>query len=112
MADVAKYLEDVKKYAPACDEVAVEGIVKYLGIALRNRDSSLVSASDPSELARVREKFLQKKLELTDAEDVLDAAVKEIVDRMKADRTKERVTVYYLLAEKYGKLALFHPKKK
>jgi hypothetical protein len=35
-----------------------------------------------------------------------------VVEKMKADKTKERVTVYYLLAEHYGKLAMFHPKKK
>ena len=29
---------------------------------------------------------------------------------MKGDRTKSRITVYYLLAEKFGQLAAFHPK--
>jgi heptaprenylglyceryl phosphate synthase len=35
-----------------------------------------------------------------------------VVTKMKADRTKERVTVYYLLAEHFGQLAMLHPKKK
>lgn len=112
MADISKYLPDVKKYAPKADEVAVEGIVKYLGIALRNRDSSLVSGTDPAEVKRVVDNFLKKKLGLTDADDKLTASVMAVVEKMKADRTKERVTVYYLLAEHYGKLAMFHPKKK
>jgi len=30
-----------------------------------------------------------------------------VCEKMKADRDKSRV-IYYLLAEKYGKLALFH----
>ena len=34
----------------------------------------------------------------------LIAAVKSVIEKMKADRTKERVTVYYLLAEHYKKL--------
>ena len=38
MADIEKYMADVKKYAPNCNEAAVGGIVKHLGIALRNRD--------------------------------------------------------------------------
>jgi hypothetical protein len=112
MADVGKYIDDVKKYTASVDEVAVQGIVKHLGIALRSRDASLVSGSDPEELKRVRESWCKKKLALTEADDVLDAAIKDVVTKMKADRTKERVTVYYLLAEHYKKLSALHPKVK
>ena len=51
---------DVKTYAPGADDAAISGIVKYCGIALRNRDSSLVSFSDKDEVARVRDNFLKK----------------------------------------------------
>ncbi|MFN0264265.1 DUF2853 family protein [Tepidamorphus sp. 3E244] len=103
MADNSKYYEDVKNYAGSCDEAAVDKIVKHLGIALRNRDSALVSASDPKELERVRESWLKKKLGLSgDAE--LDAAIQTVVGKMKGDRSKERVTVYYMLAEHFNKL--------
>jgi len=104
------YSADIKKYASAVDEKAVAGIVKHLGIALRGKDSSLVAASDASEMKTVRDSFLKKKLALTESDAHLDAAVKEITDRMKAERNKSRVTVYYLLAEKFHKLAMFHPK--
>jgi Protein of unknown function (DUF2853) len=107
VADHAQHLADVTKYHAEADEAAVKGIVKHLGIALRNRDSSLVSASDPSELARVRDSFLKKKLALTHTDEELDAAVKEVAEHMKADRSKSRVTFYYLLAKKYDKLDLF-----
>ena len=33
---------DVKKYVPDANDKAISGIVKYCGIALQNRDSSLV----------------------------------------------------------------------
>ncbi|MGL5734883.1 MAG: DUF2853 family protein [Beijerinckiaceae bacterium] len=99
-----KYVADIKKYAPICNEAAVAGIVKHLGIALRNRDSSLVSGSDPEEMARVRESWCKKKLGIADDDKSIDGAVKSVVEKMKADRTKERVTVYYLLAEHYKKL--------
>lgn len=102
------WLEDVKKYATNVDEAAVAGIVRYLGIALRNRDSSLVSFSDPTETDYVRENFLKKKLALTDPDSTLDAAIAGVGQRMKEDRTKNRVTVYYLLAEHFGKLGLFN----
>jgi ribosomal protein S20 len=107
MADLASYIADVKKYSSNVDEAAVQGIVKYLGIALRNVDSSLVAGTDPKELDRVRDNFLKKKLGLAESDEALGAAVKAVVETMKADRTKSRVTVYYLLAEHYKKLSLF-----
>ena len=39
----------VKKYVPGADDKTIGAIVKHLGIALRNRDSSLVSCSDPND---------------------------------------------------------------
>ena len=112
MADAPDYVAEVKKYVPHVDEAAVAGIVKHLGIALRGKDSSLVAASDPEELKRVREGFMKKKLALTESDAHLDAAINEIMTKMKAERNKGRVTVCYLIAEKFGKLALFHPKAK
>ncbi len=104
---MANYADDVKKYTTYVNEAAVEGIVKHLGIALRSNDASLVACTDPVELDRIREGFMKKKLALTDSDASLDAALKGICEHMKADRTKARVTFYYLLAEKYGKLSLF-----
>lgn len=97
------YIADVRKYAAAADEAKVNAIVKHLGIALRNRDSSLVSCSDPDELARVRESWCKKKLGVASDADA-DAAIKAVCEAMKDDRTKGRVTFYYLVAEKLGKL--------
>lgn len=100
------WLADVKIYAPKCDEAAVKGIVNYCGIALRSKDASLVSFSDPEEVARVKNNFLIKKLGLTD-EKAMAAALDKVHAAMKADRTKNRVTVYYLLAEHFKKLDMF-----
>ena len=99
------YASDVAKYSKSVDAKAVKGIVKHLGIALRSLDASMVSCSDKSERDRVRDQFLKKKLALADADAVLDKSVAAVCDTMKADRTKLRVTFYYLLAEKHGKLA-------
>jgi hypothetical protein len=64
----------------------VAGLARHLGIELRNRHASLVAAHDPEEVARVRESFLKRKLGLTQSDAELDAAIKEVLDRMKGVR--------------------------
>lgn len=96
------YLADVKHYDPGADEAVVNKIVRHLGIALRNRDSSLVSASDPDELARVKEKWCGKKLGVTGPS--ADKAVDTVCTIMAKDNSKSRVTFYYLVAKELGKL--------
>jgi outer membrane protein OmpA-like peptidoglycan-associated protein len=98
---------DVLKYVPDADPGIIAGIIRFCGIALQSRDSSLVSFSDPTETARVRENFLKKKLGLTASDADLDGSIAAVGERMKTDRTKNRVTVYYLLAEHFGMLGLF-----
>lgn len=98
---------DVRKYDPAADGGVIAAIVRYCGIALRNRDSSLVSFTDSEETDRVRENYLKKKLGLTDPDSVLDAAIAKVGEIMSADTTRNRVTVYYLLAKHFNKLAVF-----
>jgi hypothetical protein len=98
---------DVKKYASDADEKAIAGIVRYCGIALQKKDSSLVSFTDKEEVERVRTNFLKKKLGLTNPDTELDQAIMAVAAKMKGDRTKNRVTVYYLLAEHFGKLSTF-----
>jgi hypothetical protein len=98
---------DVKKYVANADDMAIKGVVKHCGIALQSRDGSYVSCTDKSERDRVRDSFLKKKLALADSDADLDKAVMAVCERMKADRDKPRVTFYYLLAEKYGKLSMF-----
>jgi outer membrane protein OmpA-like peptidoglycan-associated protein len=98
---------DVKKYVPDADDKVIAKIVSYCGIALRKRDSSLVSFSDPKETGRVRDGYCRKKLGLTESDAEVDAAIAAVGKRMSGDTTRNRVTVYYLLAEAYGKLGLF-----
>jgi 3-dehydroquinate synthetase len=98
---------DVKKYVPNADSKAIAGIVRYCGIALQKRDSSLVAFTDKEEVARVRDNFLKKKLGLSNPDADLDKAIAAIAEQMKNDRTRNRVTVYYLLADHFGKLSAF-----
>ena len=100
---MSDHIAGVKKYAANADDAVINAIVKHLGIALRSRDASLVSCSDPEELGRVRDSWCKKKLQLTD-EAAIDACIKQVCETMKADRSKPRVTFYYLVAAHFNKL--------
>jgi len=108
---MADWAADVKKYAPNASDDHIAGVVRHCGIALQKQDSALVSFSDPEELNRVKAGFLTKKLEITDAA-AQDAALAAVGEKMKGASRKNRVTVYYLLADHFGKLALFEKKAK
>lgn len=101
------WLSDVRKYHADADDKVVGAIVRYCGIALQNVDSSLVAFSDAKECERVRQNYLKKKLGLTHDDATLDAGIAAVGERMKADRTKNRVTVYYLLADHFDGLEIF-----
>ena len=100
------HVADVKKYAKGpVEEAAVAGLLKTYRLVLSKADTRYVACSDPAERQRVRKSFLEKKLGLTG--DDLDQAIEAVCGAMKADRTKSRLTFYYLLAERFGKLAQF-----
>ncbi|MFO1148264.1 MAG: DUF2853 family protein [Alsobacter sp.] len=97
------HLADVKKYAKQpVNEAAVAKLEKSYRLVLSKADARYVACSDAAERDRIRENFLKKKLGLTSTD--LDAAIVATCEKMKADRTKSRLTFYYLLAEHYGKL--------
>ena len=99
---MADYAADIQKYTSKVNAAAVESIVKFCGIALKGKDSQWVSVTDPAEVKRVVDGFCAKKLGL-DAK-AAEAAVKAVGEKMKADKTKHRVTFYYLMAEASGKV--------
>ena len=97
MAKAADYIEDVKRYDSSATEDSVQKIVNYLGIALMNRDSSLVSCSDETERNRVRDGYCAKKLGMDTA--AATAAIEAVCQEMKGDKFKNRVTFYHLLVK-------------
>lgn len=103
-ARMDKYFDNVKKFDSEASRTVVENIVKYCGVSLRSRDSSLVACSDETELQTVAKGFVTKKLGLADGQMDL---VKSVCEEMKAQRMKSRVTFYYLAAKKVNKLELF-----
>ena len=103
---MADWAADVKKYASHADDAVIAKVVRHCGIALQKADSSLVSFSDKAELDRVKKGFMTKKLALA-TEEEKDAALAAVGAKLKGVSRKNRVTVYYLLAEHAGKLSLF-----
>lgn len=101
----AKYYENVKKFDANAKNGTIDNIVKYCGIALRSRDSSLVACSDPTEVSTVVSNFMVKKLEVDKEKG--EAIVKDVCAEMKSERFKNRVTFYYLCAKKARKMNVF-----
>ena len=94
---MSKHLENVKKYVDSPNEDAVEALVGHLRLALDNRDSAVVAATDPEELASIKSGYCSKTLDLTDEE--ADKAIEAVCATMKGDHAKCRVAFYYLLAQ-------------
>jgi energy-coupling factor transporter ATP-binding protein EcfA2 len=102
---MSNYAESIERFVDSVNTAAIDGLVKHLGIALRNPDSATVAASDDSELATVRDGFCAKHLGMSAEE--ADAAIAKVAETMKHDSAKCRVTFYYLLADAAGKLDQF-----
>ena len=68
-------------------------------------DGQTVAASDKKELDQIRDGFCKKHLDLELKE--AETMIEEVMEMVKHDSAKSRVTVYYLLAQKAGKLDKF-----
>ena len=105
---VAKYAEDLRtKCRMVPDLSLLEKVTIGCGPAIYNADAETVAASDPEELARIRQNFLIKKLGLKDDEkltEALDAAI-DIYGR--SERNKYRAVVYYMLVKHFGKEGVY-----
>jgi Protein of unknown function (DUF2853) len=96
------YTENATKYAGSIDQAKLDSIIKFCGIALKGADSQYVSLSDEAEIKRVCDGFGTKKLGLSDAQ--TRDGLKKVYEAMKAEKSKMRTTVYYLLAKETGTL--------
>jgi hypothetical protein len=97
------YKENLSKYTGKVHDGALQSIIKFCGIALKGEDSQYVSMTDDAEIMRVANGFASKKLGLDEA--ATRAGLKKVHESMKAEKSKMRTTVYYLLAEHTGTLA-------
>lgn len=97
------HLADIRRYDPTADADAVERIIKYLGVALRNPRSVHIDPDEEKQTVRVREKWCTKKLGCDDGEkSVLAIDMARLA--MDGDAEKRRATFYYLVAKQLGRL--------
>ena len=100
---VAAYKANMEKLGIKYDEDKLIACTKACGPSIYNKDGETVSGSDQTELDRVKNNYLVKKLGLSESDD-LDAIVNYAVETMgKSNRTKYRAIFYYLCSEKAGK---------
>ena len=98
-----RYFANVQRYDPDADRDVVERIVKYCGVSLKSRDTSLVACRDQSERDRIVRGFASRKLGIKSKAE-REQLVEDVCGQMSAQRQKSRVTFYYLMAQKAGKL--------
>jgi hypothetical protein len=101
---MVKYKDSLgaQSVAVTVNEALLTKVAKGLGPSIYLGDASMVSCSDQSELDRVKNNFLIKKMGLADGAN-LDAAIKTVCDQMgSSNRSKHRAVFYYLLVENLG----------
>jgi len=101
-------IEENQKLGLGLDDELIAKVAKGLGPVLYNPDASTVACSQSGELETVRENFLKKKLGLSESDEVLDEAIKEVCEKMgSSNRNKYRALFYALLTKKFGKESVY-----
>ncbi|ALU74469.1 DUF2853 family protein [Tenacibaculum finnmarkense] len=111
---MSKFDEKVELYKKFMDDrklsVNLElltAVTKGLGPSIYKTDAETVSGADPKELLTVKNNFLIKKLGLADTAE-LDQAIDQVMEQIgRSERKKYRAVVYYLLAKKFNKEAVY-----
>ena len=105
---IAKYAADLKdKCGVKADMDLLTKVTIGCGPSIYNADAATVSGSDDSELATVKNNFINKKLGVKSDSDA-DKAIASVMDQYgKSIRNKYRAVVYYLLAKKLNKESVY-----
>lgn len=105
---IALYANDLKEKCNVTPDVDfLTKVVIGLGPSIYNADSATVAGSDKTELERLKQNFLIKKLGLTDSPE-LDSAIDSVLETYgKSNKSKYRAVVYYLLAKHFKKESIY-----
>lgn len=102
------YAKDLKEKCGVTPDLDfLKKVTIGLGPSIYNADSSTVAGSDKTELDRVKQNFLIKKLGLKDGPE-LDSAIESVIETYgKSNKSKYRAVVYYLLAKHFKKEGVY-----
>ena len=104
---IALYTKAANDLGLGLDEALIAAATKGLGPSIHKKDAETVSCTDSSELERVKQNFLIKKLGLEDSKE-LDEAIKSVCEKMgSSNRTKYRALFYALLAQAFNKESVY-----
>ncbi|MFT4011905.1 MAG: DUF2853 family protein [Paracoccus sp. (in: a-proteobacteria)] len=105
---IAKYAADLKdKLGITPDMDLLTKVVIGCGPSIYNDDAETVASSDKSELERVKQNYLIKKLGLADGPELMQAIEATVQKYGSANRNKYRAVFYYLLCTHFGKEAIY-----
>lgn len=101
---IALYQAESKKLNLELSDEYIANIAKSLGPAIYRADTEIVACGDKSELDRIRNNFLKKKLGLNEPNEVLDEMLQRVCVKLgTSNRRKYRALFYGLLAKEAGK---------
>ncbi|MFU8824415.1 DUF2853 family protein [Yoonia sp.] len=103
---IVRYADDLKnKCGLTPDMDLLTKVTIGCGPSIYNADSATVAATQPAEIATVKNNFLIKKLGLKDSPE-LDSAINAVLTTYgQSERNKYRAVVYYMLTKHFGKEA-------
>jgi len=106
---IEKYAADLKdKCGVKADMDLLTKVTIGCGPSIYNRDAESVAATDPNEVATVKNNFLIKKLGLKDGPE-LDKAIDAVMEQYgRSNRNKYRAVIYYLLTKHLKKEAVYN----
>jgi len=101
-------IAETKKLGLTISDDLITKVVIGLGPSVYKKASELVSCSQAKELDTIKNNFLKKKLGLTNSDEELNSAIKEVCAELgTSNRAKKRVHFYALLAMKFNKESVY-----
>jgi hypothetical protein len=105
---IALYQAENKKLDLGLSDEYIANIAKSLGPAIYRADTEIVACGDKSELDRIRNNYLKKKLQLEEANHILDEMIQRVCLKLgTSNRRKFRALFYGLLAQEAGKESIY-----
>ena len=102
------YQEESKKLNLGLSDEYIANIAKSLGPAIYRADTEIVACGDKSELDRIRNNYLKKKLGLEDDNSTLDDMIQRVCVKLgTSNRRKYRALFYGLLAIEAKKESIY-----